>query len=186
MSLTEAGPKRLLQEMFRFSLSDSESASKHDVDRFLDVRRMTETLRFDSEKCENKNTCPPQKDVDRIENESRDAAEFPAAIKYSSGVCSVDPCISENVNCFICNCGMMQCEKHKQVSSSYTRSDTCDSWRTLVDKNLLLPITKRVGTQWRNCFWRTFLIPFVILLCTTLCNADSNLCAIGLKTPGSE
>ena len=79
---------------------------------------------------------------------------------------------------------MMQCEKHKQVSSSYTRSDTRDSWRTLADKNLLLPITKRVGTQWRNCFWRTFLIPFVILLCATLCNADSNLCAIGLKTPG--
>ncbi|XP_076178162.1 cytokine receptor domeless [Ptiloglossa arizonensis] len=193
MSSTKAGFKRLLQEMFQFSPSDSESASKHDIVKSLDVHRMTETLCCDSEKCENKsnhvisNICLSKEKniIDRIENELCDTAEISAILKYSSEVYSINRCMSsKNVNCCICNCNIMHCQKQKQVSNSYVCFNTCNLWRSQVYKHLLLPITKKVGTQWRNCFWRTFLIPFIVLLGTTLCNADPNQCAIGLKTPG--
>lgn len=195
MSSTKAGFKRLLQEMFQFSPSDSESASKHDIVKSLDVHRMTETLCCDSEKCENKsnhvisNICLSKEKniIDRIENELCDTAEISAILKYSSEVYSINRCMSsKNVNCCICNCNIMHCQKQKQVSNSYVCFNTCNLWRSQVYKHLLLPITKKVGTQWRNCFWRTFLIPFIVLLGTTLCNADPNQCAIGLKTPGSK
>ncbi|XP_053977661.1 uncharacterized protein LOC128875796 [Hylaeus volcanicus] len=193
MSSTKASLKRLLQEMFQFSLSDSKGASRHDIVKSLDVHRMTETLCCDSEKCENKsnhvitNTCLSQeKDIfNRIENELRDTAETGVIVKYSSDVCSVNHCISrEDVNQCICKCDIMHCPKQKKIVNNYVCSNTCNLWKTQANKLLLLPITKKVGTQWRNCFWRQFLISFIILLCTTLCNADPNQCAVGLQTPG--
>ncbi|XP_076245773.1 cytokine receptor domeless [Calliopsis andreniformis] len=191
MSSTKAGPERLLQEMFQFSLSDLESTLKHDVDRLLDVHRMKETLCCDSEKCRSKSihiendTYPSEKDIKGIENELYDRAEVSATVRYSSNRCLVDCCISsESVNDVDCNCDVMHCQNHKQVLNSCVCSNTCNLWRTLADKNLPPPIRKRVGTQWRNCFWRILFIPFITLLCTTFCNADPNQCAIGLKTPG--
>ncbi|CAK9799872.1 Cytokine receptor [Anthophora plagiata] len=193
MSSTKADPRGLQQEMFQFAQSDFKSASKHDdADGSSDVYRMKETLCCGLEKCENnstratRNTCLPKKEdvINRIEDDFRDTADFLAPIEYSSGVCSVNNCtLSEDVN-FNCNCDIMHCLKHKQISQSYLCS-IYNLRRVRADKNLPLPITKKVGTQWRNCFWRTFLIPFVLLLlCATLCSAESNQCAIGLKTPG--
>nr|XP_003707987.1 PREDICTED: uncharacterized protein LOC100878272 [Megachile rotundata]XP_012151607.1 PREDICTED: uncharacterized protein LOC100878272 [Megachile rotundata] len=193
MSSTKADPKRLFQEMFQFSLSTAKSTSEHDFDKSLNVHRITETLYSNSEKCKNdstfstNNTCLPQKEdiINRIKNDLCDTAEFSATIKYSSDICSINHCmLSKDVN-FNSNCDIMNYQKHKKISQSYLCSNIYNLRRIQADKNLLLPITKRIGIQWRNSFLRTFLIPFVVLLlCTTLCNADSNQCAIGLKTPG--
>ncbi|XP_076379609.1 cytokine receptor domeless isoform X2 [Megalopta genalis] len=188
MSSTKADPKRPVQEMFRLSRSDTEIASKHDVSRSLDIHRMREILCCDSEHCKNdiSNNLPVEKDIlNRIENESCDTAECSTSINYSTGICLLNHCSSnKDVNRFTCNCDIMCCQKQKQISNSYVCSNTYNSWRTRADRNLLLPTTKRVGTQWRNCFWRTFLIPFIVLSCTLLCSADHNECAHGLKTPG--
>ncbi|XP_043257067.1 uncharacterized protein LOC122399986 isoform X2 [Colletes gigas] len=193
MSSTKVCLIRLPQEMFQSTLSDSKSALKHDIVKSLDAHRMTESLYRVSEKCESKsnhvksNVCLPQEKgtIDRIEIKLCDVAEISAIIKHSPGACSIDRCVyGEDVNRCVCNCDIMHCQKQKQISNSYVCSNTCNLWKARVYEHLLLPITKKVGTQWRNCFWRTFLIPFIVLLCTTLCNADPNQCAIGLKTPG--
>ncbi|CAL7946416.1 unnamed protein product [Xylocopa violacea] len=193
MSSTKADPKRLRQEMFQFLQPGFKSALKHDnVNKCSNECRITETLCCGSEKCENNSArvtstiCLPQKVdiINRIEDDLCDTAEFSITIKYSSGICSVNHCmLSKDVNSN-CNCDIMYCEKRKQISQSYLCS-IYNLWRVKADKSLPLPITKRVGTQWRNCFWRIFLIPLIVLLlCTTLCSADSNQCAIGLETPG--
>nr|XP_034172692.1 uncharacterized protein LOC117600854 [Osmia lignaria]XP_034172693.1 uncharacterized protein LOC117600854 [Osmia lignaria] len=192
MSSTKADPKRLFQEMFQFLQSSSKSASEHDFNRSLNVDRLTETLCSDSEKCKNKNTLstnnirlPQKEDINRIKNDLCDTAKCSASIKYSSDICSINHCmLSGDVN-FNSNCDIMNYQKHKKISQSDLCSNIHNLRRIQTDKSLLLPITKKIGIQWRNCFLRTFLIPFVILLlCTTLCNADSSQCAIGLKTPG--
>ncbi|PBC29205.1 Cytokine receptor [Apis cerana cerana] len=77
----------------------------------------------------------------------------------------------------------------KNVDINWMQDNPCDttefSETIKTNKSLPLLITNRVGTQWRNCFWRIFLIPFIILLlCTTICSADPNQCAVGLTTPG--
>lgn len=195
MTLTEADPKSLLQEMFQFLPIGSKSTSKHDdVDRFPNERKMVETRCCGSERCENNNTCVIRNTclcekgdvINRIEDDSCNAVEFSATTKYSAGVSTVDHCtLSEDVN-YNCNCDIMHRQKRKQISQSYSCSIR-NLWRIRAEKNLPLPITKKVGTQWRNCFWRTLLFPLVVLLlCTTLCGADSGQCAIGLKTPGSK
>ncbi|XP_031844734.2 cytokine receptor domeless isoform X1 [Nomia melanderi] len=192
MSSTKADPKRLLQEMFQSSLSGWESVLKHDVARSSDVHRMTDTLCCDSEQCKKhdehdiSNNLPVENDsVNRIQNESCNAAECSAAIEHSSRICLLNRCVSsKDVNRFICTCDIMHLEKQKQISNSYVCSNTCNLRKAPADRKLLLPTTKKVGTQWRNCFWRTFLISFIVLLCTSLCSADLNQCAIGLKTPG--
>ncbi|XP_076280238.1 cytokine receptor domeless isoform X2 [Lasioglossum baleicum] len=188
MSSTKADSERPVREMFRISLSNTEIALKHDASRSLDVCRMTETPCCDSKRCKNgiSNNLPAEKHIlNRIENESCDTAECSASIDYSSGIHSPDHCTSsEDVNRFTCNCDLMHCHKQKQISNSYACSDAYNSRRTRADRNLMVPTTKRVGTQWRNCFWRTFLIPIIVLSCTLLCSADPNECAHGLKTPG--
>ncbi|KZC12905.1 Cytokine receptor [Dufourea novaeangliae] len=165
--------------MFQFSPLDSESATKHDVARSLDVHRMRQTLSCNNHLLVEKDT------LNRIENEFCDTAECSANTEYSSGICLLNRCISiKDVNCFTCNCDIMHCQKQKQISNSYVSSKKYNFRRTPAHKNALLPITEKVGTQWRNCFWRTFLIPFIIVLCASLCSADTSQCAIGLKTPG--
>lgn len=191
MSSNRADPK---QEMFQFLQSDFRNASKHDdVVRCLNASRMTKTLCCDSEKCENNNTCVSKNIslsqkinvINRIEDDPCDTTEFSATIKCSSDTCSVyHSMLSENVNSN-CNCDIMHYQQHKQISQSYM-SSIYNLWRIRENRNLPLLVTKKVGTQWRNCFWRIFLIPFILLLCTTICSADPNQCAVGLKTPGSK
>ena len=193
MSSNRADSKKSLQEMFQFLQSDFRNASKHDdVVRCLNASRMTKTLCCDPEKCENNNICVSRnislsQEIDvinRIQDYPCDTTEFSATIKCSSDACSVSM-LSENVNSN-CNCDVMHCQQHKQISQSYM-SYIYNLWRIRENRNLPLLVTKKAGTQWRNCFWRIFLIPFVILLlCTTICNADPNQCAVGLKTPGSK
>ncbi|XP_017887788.1 uncharacterized protein LOC108629550 [Ceratina calcarata] len=193
MPSIKADSKISKQEMFEFLKSSFKSTSKHGgVDRCSDVHKMTETLYCSSEKCENNstcvtnNTCLPVKAgiINRIGDDLCDTAGSAATIKYSSCICLVTHCVlSEDVN-FNCNCDIMHHQKPKQISRSYLCS-IHNLWRIKSDKNLSLPITKKIGTQWRNCFWRTFLIPFmVLLLCMPISNADSSQCAVGVKTPG--
>ncbi|XP_043508865.1 cytokine receptor [Frieseomelitta varia] len=191
MSSNRAAPKKSQQEMFQFLQSDFRNASKRDdVVRCLNASRMTKTLCCDSEKYENNNICVSRNVslsqkidvINRIQDNPCDTTEFSATIKCSSDVCSVSM-LSENVNCN-CNYDVMHCQQHKQISQSYM-SSIYNLWRIRKNRNLPLLVTKKAGTQWRNCFWRIFLIPFIILLlCTTICNADPNQCAVGLKTPG--
>lgn len=193
MSSNRADLKKSQQEMFQFLQSDFRNSSKHDdVIRCLNASRMTKTLYCDSEKCENnicvsRNISLSQKInvINRLQDDPCDTTEFSATIKCSSNACSVyHSMLSENVNSN-CNCDVMHCQQHKQISQSYM-SSIYNLWRIRENRNLPL-VTKKVGTQWKNCFWRIFLIPFIILLlCTTICNADPNQCAVGLKTPGSK
>ncbi|XP_017766074.1 PREDICTED: cytokine receptor isoform X2 [Eufriesea mexicana] len=192
MTSNSADSKKF-QEMFQFLQLGFKNASKHDdVVRCLNTDRMTETLCCDSEKCENNSTCVPRNTsllqkvdiVNRIEDDPCDTIEFSTTVNYSSGISSVNHRILRKDVNFSCNCDIMHCQQNKQISQSYLCS-IHNLWKIRTDKRLPLLITKKVGTQWRNCFWRIFLIPFVILLlCTTICSADSNQCAVGLKTPG--
>lgn len=195
MSSNRTDPKKFQQEMSHFLQSDfKNAASKHDdVVRCSNANRMTENLYCDSERCED-NTCVPRNIslcqkvdvINRIEDDPYDTNELSSTIKYLSDTCSVHHCMLSGSVDSNHNCDIMHYQQHKQISQSYMCS-IYNLWRIRTNKSLSLLVTKNVGTQWKNCFWRIFLISFVILsLCATICSADSNQCAVGLKTPGSK
>ncbi|XP_066588811.1 uncharacterized protein [Prorops nasuta] len=78
----------------------------------------------------------------------------------------------------------MDSKNHNIITMYWSYFSECFKLLNVITAKSTFKLGQRGDAHWKNHAWRTFCVLFISLMLATVCSADSNECAPGLKTHG--